>query len=153
VNMSHRVHHLSFGQKFAEDELEILPDEVTDSFDKLKDREYVSTGQNQTHEHYIKVVGTTFKYLDVGTLSSYKYTSHSATYHANTKLPVIRFHYDISPMNVVITERVSPKFAYIRHLVNALCFVVQAALSVCDVHVCNNWRGLYSFWLDGWCGL
>mmetsp|Transcript_10192 Transcript_10192/g.11739 ORF Transcript_10192/g.11739 Transcript_10192/m.11739 type:complete len:472 (+) Transcript_10192:157-1572(+) len=113
VNMSHRVHHLSFGQKFADDELEVLPDEVTDSLDKLKDREYVSRGENQTHEHYIKVVGTTFKYLDVGTLSSYKYTSHSATYHANTKLPVIRFHYDISPMNVVITESYKPLYQFV----------------------------------------
>jgi len=113
VNMTHRVHHLTFGQKFEDEELTLLPDAVTNSLDKLQDREYVSNGQNQTHEHYIKVVGTTFKYLDVGTLSSYKYTSHSATYHANTKLPVIKFHYDISPMNVVVTESYKPLYQFV----------------------------------------
>ena len=106
VNMSHKIHHLNFGQKFDRDELQVLPEQVTEAMHQLSDREFVSVGQNQSHEHYIKVVGTTFNYLDVGALSTYKYTSMSSTYHSDTKLPVIKFHYDISAMKVVVTETV-----------------------------------------------
>ena len=107
VNMSHTVHNLNFGQRFEREELDVLPKQVTEAMHQLSEREFVSVGQNQSHEHYIKVVGTTFKYLDVGTLTTYKYTSMSSTYHSTTKLPIIKFHYDISPMKVVVTETVS----------------------------------------------
>lgn len=107
VNMTHAIHHLSFGQKFDAAELAVLPPQVTESMHQLNSREFISTGQNQSHEHYIKVVGTTFNYLDVGSLTTYKYTSMSSTYHSETLMPVIKFHYDISPMKVVISENVS----------------------------------------------
>ena len=72
--------------------------------------------KNVTHEHYLKVVGTTFKYLNVGTLQTYKYTTHSAVYHSLTAMPQIKFHYDLSPMNVVVTEKYKPFYQFVTNL-------------------------------------
>lgn len=113
TNMTHIMHHLSFGQKYEKYEMRLLPSEVADNMHKLDDKEYLSTRKNQTHEHYVKIVGTTFQYLDVGALQTYKYTTHSAKYHGETRFPLVKFHYDLSPMNVIVTEKYKPFYQFI----------------------------------------
>jgi len=113
INMTHIMHHLSFGQRYEKYELKLLPEEVKDNMHKLDEHEYLSNKRNQTHEHYVKVVGTTFQYLDVGALQTYKYTTHSAKYHGDTRYPIVKFHYDLSPMNVVVTESYKPFYQFV----------------------------------------
>lgn len=113
INMTHIMHHLSFGQKYEKYEMKLLPNEVAANMHKLDEKEYLSTRRNQTHEHYVKIVGTTFQYLDVGALQTYKYTTHSAKYHGETRFPLVKFHYDLSPMNVVVTEKYKPFYQFI----------------------------------------
>mmetsp|Transcript_13711 Transcript_13711/g.22360 ORF Transcript_13711/g.22360 Transcript_13711/m.22360 type:complete len:441 (+) Transcript_13711:120-1442(+) len=110
VNMTHVVHSLSFGVPLVDGR---IPDLLKSSVQRIKDRLYVSTIQNQTHEHYLKVVATVYEYLDWDIVSFYKYTAHSSVYHGNTREPVIKFHYDISPMSVIIRETYKPFYQFL----------------------------------------
>lgn len=60
ANLSHVVHHLSFGGHFSRSQrarLEILPEEVFSlkSINRIDGNEYVSTKLHQASHHYIKV--------------------------------------------------------------------------------------------------
>ena len=41
TNMTHIMHHLSFGQKYEKYEMRLLPSEVADNMHKLDDKERV----------------------------------------------------------------------------------------------------------------
>jgi thiol-disulfide isomerase/thioredoxin len=121
INVTHIVHHLSFGDPYTEREIRILPPVVSEAMHLLQDEEFVSNKPNQTHEHFIKVVATTYTYLTYGTLELYKYTHYAAAFHSDeTKLPTARMHFDIAPTKVVITEVRKPLFKFITS-VFALC--------------------------------
>ena len=126
VNVSHTVHHLSFGQEFNAVEMSVMPPELSASMTSLDGTIFNSTGQNMTHEHYLKVVNTRFEYLDLGNISAYKYTSYSAQYHGTTMLPVVKFTYDISPMGIVVEEKYKPLYAFL----TSVCAIVGGMFTV-----------------------
>ena len=126
VNVSHTVHHLSFGQEFNEVEMSVMPPELSASMTSLDGTIFNSTGQNMTHEHYLKVVNTRFEYLDLGNISAYKYTSYSAQYHGTTMLPVVKFTYDISPMGIVVEEKYKPLYSFL----TSVCAIIGGMFTV-----------------------
>lgn len=127
VNLSHIVEHLSFGEFLAEEKLDKFPEDVTTNYNQIgarhgrPGREYISPNVNQSHEHFIKVVGTMYRYLDTEELSTYKYTCHSITYFLNAQFPEVKFRFDITPINVIITETVSPCYLAVDTVGNCLC--------------------------------
>ena len=132
VNVSHVVHHLSFGDPFSHEELRILPREVSDAMHLLQDEEFVSTRNNATHEHFVKVVATTYTYLSVGTIDTFKYTHYFATFHSEeTHLPTARVQFEIAPVRVVVTETHKPFFRFATN-VFALCGGAYTFFSLVD---------------------
>jgi thiol-disulfide isomerase/thioredoxin len=63
INVTHQTHHLSFGIPFTKTEMKVLPQEVAHAMHKLDGQEFVTASPNQTVEHYLNIVGTSFTYL------------------------------------------------------------------------------------------
>jgi len=126
INVTHEIHHLSFGLPFSKQELKILPAEVAAAMHRLDGQEFATQAANQTVEHYLNLVGTSFSYLHYGTLATYKYTAHSAAFHGDTLLPTVRVHYDLSPMHVSIVEKRKPVYRFVTNLFAIIggCFTV-----------------------------
>lgn len=117
LNVSHEIHHLSFGPLFTKEELARLPSEVSSAIHKLDGRKFESSRSNLTHEHFVKIVGSTFNFYHHGQLSYYKYLHYASPFHASsTLLPTVKMHFDIAPIHVVIDEKSKPLYKFITNL-------------------------------------
>ena len=86
VNMTHTVNHLSFGNRLKPYELRTLlrqdlgSEGTTTTIPSVNwnyNKDFVSKLPLLCHEHYIKIVSTTFKYLSGQKLATYEYTINS----------------------------------------------------------------------------
>ncbi|XAR56659.1 hypothetical protein NMG60_11037221 [Bertholletia excelsa] len=136
MNLSHIINHLSFGKK-------ITPTEMSDmkrmlpylgrSHDKLNGRAYITqpsnSNANVTIEHYLQVVKT-----EVVTRRShklveeYEYTAHSSLVHS-LNIPAAKFHFELSPMQVLITEN-SKSFS---HFITNVCAIIGGIFTVAGI--------------------
>lgn len=127
VNVSHVIHHLSFGSLFTTKELKILPGEVARNMHHLEETEFASKHSNETHEHYLKIVGTSYTYLHHGTLDTYKYTHYAAAFHSSeTFLPTVRLNFDLSPVHVSVVEARKPLYRFLTNL----CAIIGGTFTV-----------------------
>lgn len=131
MNVSHVVHHLSFGDIL--DKL-IIASNVPEEFwagNRLDGIEVTSSAQNATHEHYIKIVANQYQMMaNDDPVTTYKYTFNSNSYHHvgedGADLPEARFTYDISPMAVKLTETRKPLY----HFITNVCAIIGGLFTV-----------------------
>ncbi|CAI0436500.1 unnamed protein product [Linum tenue] len=138
MNMSHVVSHLSFGLKFAPkalvDAKRLMP-YIGRSHDRLNGRAFVNqrdVGANVTIEHYLQVVKTEVVSRrgsrDHTIIEEYEYTAHSSLAES-VDIPVAKFHFELSPMQVLITEL--PKS--FSHFITNVCAIIGGIFTVAGI--------------------
>ncbi|KHN46530.1 Protein disulfide-isomerase 5-4 [Glycine soja] len=135
MNMSHFINNLSFGKKVtprAMSDVKLLIPYIGSSHDRLNGRSFTNThdlGANVTIEHYIQIVKT-----EVVTRNGYKlieeyeYTAHSSVAHS-VDIPAAKFHLELSPMQVLITEN-QRSFS---HFITNVCAIIGGVFTVAGI--------------------
>ena len=142
MNMTHVVNHFYFGHQLSEDRRRYLEkfhegEKAGDYHDRLAGQTFVSNAQHISHEHYLQTVLTTISPRGHFTLpfSVYEYTQHA---HAvNEPLPKAKFHYQPSPMQIVVTEERVPFYAFITSLM-AIIGGVYSVMGIADGVLFNS---------------
>ncbi|KAJ4848492.1 Protein disulfide-isomerase 5-3 [Turnera subulata] len=137
MNMSHVISHLSFGMKISpramSDVKRLLP-YLGRSHDKLNGRSFINhhgIGANVTIEHYLQVVKTevmTRSSWDHKLIEEYEYTAHSSLAQT-VYLPTAKFHFELSPMQVLITEN-QKSFS---HFITNVCAIIGGIFTVAGI--------------------
>ncbi|GAB5371732.1 hypothetical protein AAMO2058_001605200 [Amorphochlora amoebiformis] len=110
VNFTHQVHHLSFNDvPESEEEMEavMLDHEIQEKVSKWLSQTFTSHTKHTTHEHYLKVVEYEFKNRGFGWANANRIYEHSISSHSyatDRHLPAVKFHYDLSPLQVQHTN-------------------------------------------------
>ncbi|CAH8336967.1 unnamed protein product [Eruca vesicaria subsp. sativa] len=135
MNMSHVVNHLSFGKKILPQtfaDLKRLSPYLGSSHDRLNGRPFINQrdiGPNVTIEHYLQIVKTeVLKSNGHAMVEEYEYTAHSSVAHSYY-LPVAKFHFELSPMQVLITEN-SRSFS---HFITNVCAIIGGVFTVAGI--------------------
>lgn len=126
LNMSHRVDAMSFGKVLSPAQLRLLPSEVRTGYNGLSSTHHVASGQNTTLEHYLKVVHTSYALTRDRNLETYQYTVNNNNYQDGTGLPAAVFSYDISPMQVVVSEERESFAAFLTQI----CAIIGGVFTV-----------------------
>ncbi|KAL4312007.1 hypothetical protein GQ457_01G049480 [Hibiscus cannabinus] len=138
MNMSHVISHLSFGKTISprvlSDVKRLIP-YIGRSHDKLNGRSFINhrdLDANVTIEHYLQVVKTevvTRIYSrESSLLEDYEYTAHSSL-SQSIDVPVAKFHFELSPMQVLIIE--NPKS--FSHFITNLCAIIGGVFTVAGI--------------------
>lgn len=134
MNMSHVISTFSFGKKISSrvmsDIKRILP-HIGVSHDKLNGQAYLTDPEdraNVTIEHYLQVVKTEVMRSSHQLIEDYEYTAHSSLMHA-LSIPVVKFHFELSPMQVLITEN-SKSFS---HFITNVCAIIGGIFTVAGI--------------------
>ncbi|KAH9803435.1 protein disulfide-isomerase 5-3 [Citrus sinensis] len=138
MNMSHVISHLSFGRKLSpkvmSDVQRLIP-YLGGSHDRLNGRSFINhreVGANVTIEHYLQIVKTeviTRRYSrEHSLLEEYEYTAHSSLVQS-IYIPAAKFHFELSPMQVVITE--DPKS--FSHFITNVCAIIGGVFTVAGI--------------------
>ncbi|XP_028807665.1 protein disulfide-isomerase 5-4 [Neltuma alba] len=135
MNMSHVIHHLSFGRRILprvmSDVKRLIP-HVGISHDRLNGRSFINNrdlGENVTIEHYLQIVKTeviTRKRYKL--IEEYEYTAHSSLAQS-LHIPVVKFHLELSPMQVLITEN-QKSFS---HFITNVCAIIGGVFTVAGI--------------------
>ncbi|XWS51923.1 hypothetical protein CRYUN_Cryun11dG0023600 [Craigia yunnanensis] len=138
MNMSHIISHLSFGKTISprvlSDVKRLIP-YLGRSHDRLNGRSFINhrgLDANVTIEHYLQVVKTevvTRRSSREHTLiEEYEYTAHSSLAQS-IYIPVVKFHFELSPMQVLITE--NPKS--FSHFLTSVCAIIGGVFTVAGI--------------------
>lgn len=136
MNMSHVIYHFSFGKRILprvmSDVKKIIP-YLGASHDRLSGQSYVTQDEasnaNVTIEHYIQVVKTEVRSSNEHTLvEEYEYTAHSSLVQS-PNIPVAKFHFELSPMQVLITE--NPRS--FSHFITNVCAIIGGVFTVAGI--------------------
>ncbi|KAA0046496.1 protein disulfide-isomerase 5-4-like [Cucumis melo var. makuwa] len=135
MNMSHIISHLSFGRKISpkafSDAKQLIP-YIGISHDRLNGRSFINQrdlGANVTIEHYLQIVKTEVLTRRSGKLlEEYEYTAHSSV-SQSLYIPVAKFHFELSPMQVVITEN-QKSFS---HFITNVCAIIGGVFTVAGI--------------------
>lgn len=129
MNFSHSVSSLSFGsagfqplsrskRKRLPPQLRTdLPSEPNSKTTPLLDT-FISESVHQVHEHYLKVIPTSYVFLDGSSFDSYQYTVNSHHYVSDDNLPAAIFSYNLAPTQVC-------KMVWLR------CVLALTQISIC----------------------
>ncbi|XP_050219593.1 protein disulfide isomerase-like 5-4 [Mercurialis annua] len=138
MNLSHVISHLSFGMKALPNvmiEAKRLIPYIGGSHDKLNGRSFINhrdVDANVTIEHYLQVVKTEVitrrSSREVKLLDQYEYTAHSSLVQS-VYIPVAKFHFELSPMQVLITE--NPKS--FSHFITNVCAIIGGVFTVAGI--------------------
>lgn len=116
TNVSHEIHHLSFGEPIIQKRLErsgAIPNGVLESFSPMDGNAYVAHNLHEAHHHYLKVVTTNFENPNMeGTrhilgaeMRGYQILQSSQlSYYRSDIVPEAKFTYDLSPISVSYRE-------------------------------------------------
>jgi len=119
INFTHVVHHFSFNQvpESWEEMVEVMEDEGhRDTVSRWYGRDFNSPKDHVVHEHYLKVVQTEVNPLGLAEKKQlYEHTISSHSY-VSEQLPHVKFHYDLSPMQVVKTWERRPFYEFVTSL-------------------------------------
>mmetsp|Transcript_7643 Transcript_7643/g.11573 ORF Transcript_7643/g.11573 Transcript_7643/m.11573 type:complete len:474 (-) Transcript_7643:185-1606(-) len=135
VNFTHQVHHLSFNDvPETEEEMEamMLDHEVQDKVSKWLSQTFASHTKHTVHEHYLKIVEYEYKNRGFGWANANRIYEHSISSHSyatDRHLPAVKFHYDLSPMQVTVEYKSKPWFSFI----TMLCALIGGAWSIMSV--------------------
>uniref|UniRef100_A0A453BDN3 Thioredoxin domain-containing protein n=1 Tax=Aegilops tauschii subsp. strangulata TaxID=200361 RepID=A0A453BDN3_AEGTS len=136
INVSHYVTTFSFGKRLSSkmfNELKRLFPYVGGHHDRLAGQSYIvkhgDVNANVTIEHYLQIVKTelvTLRYAkELKVLEEYEYTAHSSLVHS-FYVPVVKFHFEPSPMQVLVTEL--PKS--FSHFITNVCAIIGGVFTV-----------------------
>ncbi|VVB00766.1 unnamed protein product [Arabis nemorensis] len=138
MNMSHFVTHLTFGRVISEKlwtDMKLLFAYIGGSHDRLNGKWFLNRGQfaaNVTIEHYLQVVKTEVVSRRFGQehslISEYEYTAHSNVAHGYY-YPVAKFHYELSPMQILISE--NPRS--FSHFITNVCAIIGGVFTVAGI--------------------
>ncbi|KAL7186476.1 hypothetical protein ACSBR2_028261 [Camellia fascicularis] len=139
MNMSHIISNLSFGKKISPEVMSGLKRVVPylgGSHDKLNGQEYIThlgdSKANITIEHYLQVVKTELvtrrSNREQKSVEDYEYTAHSSLAHS-FDIPVAKFHFELSPMQILITED-SKSFS---HFITSVCAIIGGVFTVAGI--------------------
>ena len=136
LNLSHTVHHLTFGHELTEDdkaEVRSLvrgPDggEWQEWSARFVDTPFTARTDNVTFEHYINAVLQTVEKGDFS-IDLYDTTAHSHQYESS-ELSSVRISFVPSPFQVVIEEKRQPLADYLTNLMAIVggCFTLASLL-------------------------
>jgi hypothetical protein len=128
TNLSHIVHHLSFGEPLFQGNtrkvdriLKQVPQEHQ-QFSPMDETFFITKDYHQAYHHYIKVVST---HLNMGSTSNslmtYQFLQQSQiVFYDEVNVPEARFSYDISPMSVVVQKKGRHWYDYL----TSLCAII-----------------------------
>ncbi|KAJ3705253.1 hypothetical protein LUZ61_008958 [Rhynchospora tenuis] len=139
INVSHYVSQFSFGQRLSPVmlyEIKRLAPLAGDGHDRLAGKSYIThDGESNTDvtiEHYLQLVKTEVvnrrSSRERKLLEEYEYTAHSSLVHS-THIPVAKFHFEPSPMQVLVTE-VPKSFS---HFITNLCAIIGGVFTVAGI--------------------
>lgn len=131
TNLSHIVHHFSFGSPLPRWVVHHLPVEVRRNIHPLDGRIFINTEDHTTHEHYIKVVSTHYRVgksslLRRGDSLGYQMATSNHRYKSNPTVPSAKFSYDLSPTAVVIIQGGKRWYEF----VTSLCAIIGGIFTV-----------------------
>ncbi len=131
TNMSHIVHHFSFGSPLSPRVMSHLPEEVAKNIHPLDGKTFASTEGRTTHEHYIKVVSTHYKVgksslFNRGDELGYQMATSNHRYRADPAIPEAKFSFDLSPTAVVIIQGGKRWYEFI----TSLCAIIGGVFTV-----------------------
>nr|ACN34146.1 unknown [Zea mays] len=139
INVSHYVTQFSFGKRLSPrmlHEFIRLTPYLRGYHDRLAGQSYtVKHGEvnaNVTIEHYLQVVKTELvtqrSSKELKVLEEYEYTAHSSLVHS-FYVPVVKFHFEPSPMQVLVTE-VPKSFS---HFITNVCAIIGGVFTVAGI--------------------
>lgn len=88
-----------------------------------------SPSQHVTHKHYVKIVGSRFEFLDGTAAHAYKFSVNSFQYVDVSTPPMIRFSYDLSPLQVRVRQYRQPLY----HFITSLCAIMGGVFTVLGI--------------------
>lgn len=101
TNVSHSVHHFSFGEA-PRRSIAALPAEYKRHVNPLDGKVFIADKFHQAPQHYIKVVHTRF---EASNIRSYQQTHQWSVRTIQRKaVPQAKFSYDLAPVEVVVTK-------------------------------------------------
>ncbi|GAV60656.1 Thioredoxin domain-containing protein/COPIIcoated_ERV domain-containing protein/ERGIC_N domain-containing protein [Cephalotus follicularis] len=138
MNLSHVISQLSFGMRInprvMSDVKRLIP-YLGGSHDRLNGREFINhhdVGANVTIEHYLQIVKTEVitrrSSHEHKLIEEYEYTAHSSLVQS-LDIPVAKFHFELSPMQVLITE--NPKS--FSHFITNVCAIIGGVFTVAGI--------------------
>ncbi|BAF21735.1 protein disulfide isomerase-like 5-4 [Oryza sativa Japonica Group] len=139
INVSHYVTQFSFGKRLSAkmfNELKRLTPYVGGHHDRLAGQSYIvkhgDVNANVTIEHYLQIVKTELVTLrsskELKLVEEYEYTAHSSLVHS-FYVPVVKFHFEPSPMQVLVTEL--PKS--FSHFITNVCAIIGGVFTVAGI--------------------
>ncbi|PKU69628.1 protein disulfide isomerase-like 5-4 isoform X1 [Dendrobium catenatum] len=139
MNVSHVISHFSFGKKLSQrmhSEMKRLTPLLGGSYDRLADKSYIISHDdnkaNVTIEHYLQLVKTEIvtrkSSKELKLFEEYEYTAHSSLVHS-LDIPVSKFHFEPSPMQVLVTE-IPKSFS---HFITNLCAITGGVFTVAGI--------------------
>ncbi|KAK8967546.1 Protein disulfide isomerase-like 5-4 [Platanthera guangdongensis] len=139
MNVSHVISHFSFGKKLSPKmhyEMKRLTPHLGESHDRLAGQTYVvgheDNKANVTIEHYVQLVKTEIltrkSSRELKLFEEYEYTAHSSLVHS-LDIPVAKFHFEPSPMQVLVAE-IPKSFS---HFITNLCAITGGIFTVAGI--------------------
>lgn len=131
TNLSHIVHHFSFGKPLSRRVISHLPEDVRRNINPLDGRTFVNLEEHTTHEHYIKVVSTHYRVGKSSILNredslGYQMATSNHRYKADPAVPEAKFSFDLSPTAVVIIQGGKRWYEF----VTSLCAIIGGIFTV-----------------------
>mmetsp|Transcript_11079 Transcript_11079/g.18286 ORF Transcript_11079/g.18286 Transcript_11079/m.18286 type:complete len:464 (-) Transcript_11079:404-1795(-) len=131
TNVSHIVHHLSFGQPLSPQQQKSLgrvPEDLRNKMNPLDGNTYVNDAYHQAYHHYIKVVNTDFELRRPLSTHQMLATSQTMQYDEQT-IPEAKFAYTLSPMGVVVKKGGRRWYDF----VTSVCAIIGGTFTVIGV--------------------
>eukprot|EP00897_Mesotaenium_endlicherianum_P000922 jgi/Mesen1/10830/ME000093S10345 len=146
MNMTHNVHSFSFGRPLTKRKQDLVERYLPPSHHLVQDRPgritnhfFLSHHDNVTHDHYLQVVMTEVEPLHMRdkirrdhrlrqSMQTYDYTAHSSSFQSGS-VPVARFHYELSPMQVMIYETRRSFW----HFITNVCAIIGGVFTVAGI--------------------
>jgi len=138
MNMSHVVHAFMFGSWMYGKKYRTMQRMHPGGIEKfwgdkmIKNQYFISTNDHSTHEHYMQVIHNTFKPIGgdkEAVADVYEYTVHSHTYTNVAEIPMARFAYQLSPMQVIMEEKREAFY----HFVTNVCAIIGGVFTVAGI--------------------
>lgn len=135
MNMSHVISYFSFGKRLSWQmlkEVNRLTPYLSASTERLTGKPYITEHENVTIDHYLQVVKTEVLSSKMSRgerlLEQYDYTAHSSMMQT-AAVPVAKFHFELSPMQVLVTEN-SKSFS---HFITNVCAIIGGVFTVAGI--------------------
>lgn len=131
TNISHVVHHFSFGEPLPNRVIRHIPSDVRRNINPLDGKVFINREEHITHEHYIKVVSTHYRVGRSSLLGredsmGYQMATSNHQYKSDPSIPEAKFSFDLSPTAVVIIQGGKRWYEF----VTSICAIIGGIFTV-----------------------